>query len=206
MSSTALKLFQYRRIGLWSAAFLTAFMGAFNLLSAVAPRLMDRVSWIRAISPFDVRSSAHFFAALSGFFLLTLATNLLRRKRIAWVLTVTLLILTLILNFFRGWYYVEGVVSIVLLTQLIIMRKVFTAGSDPPSIGQGLRVLLGALTFTLLYGTAGFYLQRQSFNSRFDLMGAVLQTFAMFFTDDNAGLVATSRRGQFFENSIYCVG
>lgn len=206
MISKVLNSRQSQRIGLWSAAFLTAFMGAINLLSAVAPKLMHQVGWLRAISPFDVRASAHFFAALSGFFLLTLATNLLRRKRLAWVVTVALLIVTIILNFFRGLYYIEGFVSIVLLIQLVMMRKVFTAGSDPPSIGQGIRVLIGALAFTLLYGTAGFYLQRQSFNNRFDLIGAVFQTFAMFFTDDNAGLVATSRRGQFFEDSIYLVG
>lgn len=206
MTPKALNPEQYQRLGLWAIAFLTACTGTTNLLSAVAPRLLDRIGWLRALSPFDVRASAHFFAALSGFFLLTLAANLLRRKRIAWALTIALLIVSIILNFFRGWYYVEGLFSIVLLSQLIVMRKAFTAGSDPPSIGQGIRVLIGALLFTLLYGTAGFYLQRHSFNNRFDLWGAVLQTLAMFFTDDNAGLVATSPQGQFFEDSIYLVG
>jgi phosphatidylglycerol lysyltransferase len=206
MISKALNPAQYRRLGLWSAAFLTACTGLVNLTSAIAPKLMDRAIWLRAISPFDVRASAHFFSALSGFFLLMLAANLLRRKRIAWMLVIALLILSILANFVRGWYYVEGLFAIVLLSQLILMRKVFTAGSDPPSIGQGIRVLIGALAFTLLYGTVGFYLQRHSFNNRFSLPGAVMQTFAMFFTDDNAGLVATSRWGQFFENSIYLVG
>jgi phosphatidylglycerol lysyltransferase len=206
MISKALHPSQYRRLGLWSTAALTACTGAINLLSAVAPKLMDRVLWLRAISPFDVRASAHFFSALSGFFLLMLAANLLRRKRIAWMLTIALLILSIVANFVKGWYYVEGLFAIVLLSQLLLMRKVFTARSDPPSIGQGIRVLIGALAFTLLYGTVGFYLQRHSFNNRFSLLGAVLQTIAMFFTDDNAGLVATSRWGQFFENSIYLVG
>jgi phosphatidylglycerol lysyltransferase len=197
---------QYQRLGLWAVASLTACTGAINLLSAVAPKLLDRIGWIRAISPFDVRSSAHFFAALSGFFLLALAANLLRRKRIAWLLTLTLLAVSIVLNVLRGWYYVEGLFSIVLLFQLIMMRRVFTARSDPPSIGQGIRVLIGALIFTLLYGTAGFYLQRNNFNYRYGVWGSVLQTLAMFFTDDDAGLVATSPRGQFFEDSIYLVG
>jgi phosphatidylglycerol lysyltransferase len=75
MISKALHPSQYRRLGLWSTAALTACTGAINLLSAVAPKLMDRVLWLRAISPFDVRASAHFFSALSGFFLLMLAAN-----------------------------------------------------------------------------------------------------------------------------------
>jgi phosphatidylglycerol lysyltransferase len=206
MISKALNPKQYRRLGLWSAAFLTACTGVINVLSAVAPRLLDRMVWLRAISPFDVKSSAHFFSVMSGFFLLMLAANLLRRKRVAWLLTIGLLIISIVLNFVRGWYYVEGLFTIVLLSQLILMRNIFTASSDPPSIGQGIRVLLGALVFTLLYGTVGFYLQRHSFNSRFSLWGAMLQTVAMFFTDDNAGLVATSRWGRFFESSIYLVG
>jgi phosphatidylglycerol lysyltransferase len=206
MTPKALRPEQIQCLGIRSAALLTASTGVINLLSAVAPKLMERAGWLRAISPFDVRASAHFFAALSGFFLLTLAANLLRRKRVAWMLTVALLIVSTIVNCFRGWYYVEGLFSIVLLTQLILMRRVFTAWSDPPSIGQGVRVLIGALVFTLLYGTTGFYLQHNHFNNRFDLIGAMLQTLAMFFTDDNAGLAATSRRGQVFEDSIYIVG
>jgi phosphatidylglycerol lysyltransferase len=206
MISKALTPQQYRRLGLWTAAFLTACTGGINLLSAVAPKLLDHMGWLRAISPFDVKASAHFFSALSGFFLLMLAANLLRRKRVAWVLTIALLIVSLVLNLLRGWYYIEGLFAIVLLSQLILMRKVFTASSDPPSIGQGIRVLLGALAFTLLYGTIGFYLQRHSFNNRFNLLNAMLQTIAMFFADDNAGLVAISPWGRFFENSIYLVG
>jgi phosphatidylglycerol lysyltransferase len=197
---------QLQRLGVRSAALLTACTGAINLLTAVAPKLLEQVSWLRAISPFDVKVSAHFFAALSGFFLLTLAANLLRRKRVAWVLTLILLTISLVLNVLRGWYHLEGIFSIVLLCQLILMRRVFTARSDPPSIGQGIRVLVGALIFTLLYGTGGFYLQNHGFNARFNLWGAVFQTLALFFTDDDAGLVATTPRGQFFINSIYLVG
>uniref|UniRef100_UPI00187F35BD bifunctional lysylphosphatidylglycerol flippase/synthetase MprF n=1 Tax=Microcoleus sp. LEGE 07076 TaxID=915322 RepID=UPI00187F35BD len=146
-----------------------------------------------------------------GFMLLTLATNLLRRKRIAWLLTVGLLIVSIVIHLVKGLDVEESLLSGVLLFQLLVMRKTFSAQSDRSSIAQGIRVLLGALLFTLAYGTAGFYILDGRFevNERavnFDWDGAVFQTFAMFFTADNAGLVPKTRFANFFADSIYAVG
>lgn len=202
---------QKTRIGLWTASFLTGLVGVINLLSAVTPSLPDRRNWLEPFFPFTVRAGGHFFAAVIGFMLLTLATNLLRRKRIAWLLTVGLLIISIVIHLVKGLDIEESLLSGVLLFQLLVMRKTFTAKSDRPSIAQGIRVLLGALLFTLAYGTAGFYILDGRFevNERainFDWDDAIFQTFAMFFTADNAGLVPKTRFAEFFANSIYAVG
>ncbi|MEJ1931411.1 phosphatidylglycerol lysyltransferase domain-containing protein, partial [Nostoc sp. NIES-2111] len=89
--------------------------------------------------------------------------------------------------------------------QLILMRHVFTAQSDRPSVAQGVRVLMGALLFTLAYGTVGFYLLDGKFTENFNWSEAVLQTLAMFFTEDNLGLQPKSKFGEFFANSIYII-
>jgi phosphatidylglycerol lysyltransferase len=195
-----------RRIGLWTAALLTALVGIVNLLSAVTPNLPERSAWLKQFFPFELRAEGHVFAAISGFILLTLATNLLRRKRVAWVLTIGLLIISIISHLIKGLDFEESLLSGVLLAQLIWMRKLFTAQSDPPSIAQGIRVLIGALLFTLAYGTLGFFLLDKYYSENFDLYSALIQTLAMFFTDDNAGLQPTHKFGRFFANSIYTVG
>jgi phosphatidylglycerol lysyltransferase len=202
---------QKTRIGLWTASFLTGLVGVINLLSAVTPSLPDRRNWLEPFFPFPVRAGGHFFAAVIGFMLLTLATNLLRRKRIAWLLTVGLLIASILTHLVKGLDVEESLLSGVLLFQLLVMQKSFTAKSDRPSIAQGIRVLVGALLFTLAYGTAGFYILDGRFevNERainFDWDDAIFQTFAMFFTADNAGLVPKTRFAGFFANSIYAVG
>ncbi|PSB25085.1 hypothetical protein C7B69_12870, partial [filamentous cyanobacterium Phorm 46] len=202
---------QKTRIGLWTASFLTGLVGVINLLSAVTPSLPDRRNWLEPFFPFPVRAGGHFFAAVIGFMLLTLATNLLRRKRIAWLLTVGLLIASIVTHLVKGLDIEESLLSGVLLLQLLVMRKTFTAQSDRPSIAQGIRVLLGALLFTLAYGTAGFYILDGRFevNQRainFDWDDAIYQTFAMFFTADNAGLVPKTQFANFFADSIYAVG
>ena len=194
------------RLGLWTAALLTGFVGIVNLLSTVTPGASARIDWLRDIFPFEARAGGHLFAAITGFLLLTLAANLLRRKRVAWVMVVGLLVVSIISNLIKGFDYEESLLSGVLLLQLLFMRRVYTAQSDRPSIVQGIRVLVGALLFTLAYGTLGFFLLDRHYETAFSLPGALLQTLAMFFTADNAGLVPTQRFGRFFADSIYVIG
>ncbi len=193
------------RIGLLSAAILTGLVGVVNLLSAVTPNLHGRSHWLKQFLPFEITASGHIFAALTGFVLLTLATNLLRRKRIAWLITVSLLIISIFSHLLKGLDYEESLLSGVLLTQLLLMRHVFTARSDHPSIAHGVRALIGALLFTLAYGSIGFYLLDGKFSENFDWGDAVAQTLAMFFTEDNAGLIPKTRFGDFFANSVYVI-
>ena len=199
------------RVSLWITTLLTALMGVVNLLSAVTPSLSERTQWLREIVPFEIRASGHIFAALTGFILLTLAANLFRRKRVAWLLTIAVLIISIFSHLIKGWDYEECILAGILLIQLLLMRRVFTAQSDRPSVAQGIRVLIAALLFTLAYGTAGFFIldgrfevDKQPIN--FNLMQAFLQTLAVFFTEDNAGLEAKTRFGSFFIDSIYVVG
>jgi phosphatidylglycerol lysyltransferase len=208
MSQNTQLLIKRNKIGIWTASWLTAIVGVVNLLSAVTPNLHERVQWLNDIFPFEMREVRHYghlFAALSGFFLLTLASNLLRRKRIAWLLTVILLVISILAHLIKGLDFEEAFLAFVLLVQLILMRGEFTARSDAPSIAQGMRILIGALIFTLAYGTIGFYLLDRHYQVNFDLWGAIAQTLAMFFTEDNAGLQPTSRFGAFFADSIYIV-
>lgn len=193
------------RIGIWSASLLTALVGLVNLVSAVTPNLHERNHWLKEFLPFEIRAGGHIFAALTGFVLLALATNLLRRKRVAWLLTIGLLVISILSHLLKGLDYEESLLCFVLLVQLLLMRDVFTAKSDRPSIAQGVRVLIGALLFTLAYGTIGFYLLDGKFSRDFNWVGAITQTLAMFFTEDNAGLQPKTRFGEFFANSIYII-
>jgi phosphatidylglycerol lysyltransferase len=194
------------RIGLWTAAVMTGLVGVVNLVSAVAPGLPTRIALLREVFPFEVRAGGHLFAAIAGFFLLTLASNLLRCKRIAWWLTVGLLIVSILSHLVKGLDYEESLLAGILLVQLVLMRKVFTAQSDRPSVAQGVRVLITAVLFTLAYGTLGFFWLDTHYSVNFNLGQALVQTLAMFFTADNAGLQPTTRFGQFFSNSIYGIG
>ncbi|WP_432813665.1 phosphatidylglycerol lysyltransferase domain-containing protein [Pantanalinema sp. GBBB05] len=202
---------QRTQISLWLATLLTAMMGIVNLLSAVTPSLPERRDWLELFFPFSIRASGRVFAAIAGFALLLLAINLSRRKRVAWWLTIGLLIISIVSHLIKGLDYEECILASILIVQLILMRQVFTAQSDRPSIAQGIRMLIGSVLFTLAYGTAGFYILDGHFKvdgqpMNFGFISSILQTLAMFFTEDNAGLEPQGRFAEFFADSIYTVG
>ena len=202
------------QIAVWITSILTGVVGVMNLLSAVTVGIRERDKWFDAhfplnnvIFPFEFRQGGHIFAAITGFFLIMLAANLSRRKQMAWLLTVALLIVSMLSHLLKGLDYEESIMAGGLLILLLVLRDVFTAQSDQPSIAQGFKVLIAALLFTLAYGTAGFYLAAERhYKVDFSLPEALLQTLAMFFTEDNAGLDPRTRYGRFFANSIYIVG
>ncbi|HMK08007.1 MAG TPA: flippase-like domain-containing protein, partial [Anaerolineales bacterium] len=147
--------------GAWevqAVAVMAAVMGLVNLLSAATPSLASRLAILRQVLPLEVRQGGHLAAALAGFGLILLAYNLSRRKRLGWVLAISLLVISAVSHLIKGLDYEEAGLALLLVLCLILLRHHFHARSDPPSARQALQVLAAALAFTLAYGTAGFYL------------------------------------------------
>ena len=191
-------------------AILTAGMGIVDVLSGLTPALHDRMQILEKYSPFGVDVGGHLTSVLAGFALLLLAEGLWRRKRLAWALSVTILVISVPVHLFKGLDYEEAILGAALAIWLISMRAHFHARSDPPSIRRGLFTLLIALIFTLLYGVFGFYLLDRHFivNGQpvsFSLWGAVRQTVVMFTQYYNPGLLPATRFGRYFVGSIYIV-
>lgn len=192
--------------GVRFAAILVAIMGVINVLSALTPSLEARIRLLEQYSPFMVTHGGHLTAALAGFGLLALAGSLARRKRVAWILTEALLGLSILSHMAKGLDYEEAIFAGALMVILWRMRDEFHARSDPPSIQQGLRVLLGAFLFTLAYGVSGFYLLDRHYSVYFGFWEALRQTVVMFTEFYNPGLTPVTRFGRYFADSIYLVG
>ena len=203
-------------IGLWSVALLTASMGFVNLWSSVFPGVPTRLAWLNFFMPIGLRSEAHIFSAMCGFLLLVVAVNLKRRKRIAWWITMGTCAVSIVSHLIKGLDYEECILAIVLMTQLLIMRKEFTARSDRPSVAQGVRHFGAALLFSLMYGSTGFYVLDGHFSIHdgskliqhynFGIKAAIVQTLGVFFTADNVGLVPETVYATWFVHSMYAVG
>jgi phosphatidylglycerol lysyltransferase len=196
--------------GIRLVAILTAGMGVVDVLSGLTPALHSRVVLLEQYSPFGVDVGGHLTSVLAGFALLLLANGLWRRKRLAWALTVAILIMSLPVHLFKGLDYEEAILGAALAGWLIYLRPHFHARSDPPSIRQGLLTLFAALVFVLFYGVLGFYLLDRHFivngqRISFSLWGAFRQTVVMFTQYYNPGLMPTTRFASYFANSIYIV-
>ena len=189
-------------------AFLTAMMGVIDMLSAVTPSLRDRLRLLEEYSPFSVSTGGHLTSALAGFALILLSVSLWRRKQLGWMLTLAILIISIPAHLLKGLDYEEATLAALLAGLLIYLRPYFHARSDPPSVRQGLQILVSALAFTLLYSVLGFYLLDSHFKIHFGWWTAIRQTFVMFtqFYDPGLQSLPVTRFGKYFSDSIYIVG
>src|SRR6266508_5472145 len=189
-------------------ALLTAVMGVVNLISAVIPSMRDRLRILRLLgeySPFTISVGGHLASALAGFALFLLSVSLWRRKQLGWVLTLSILIISIPIHLFKGLDYEEATFAALLVGLLIYLRPHFHAQSDPPSVRQGLLTLLAALAFTLIYGVIGFYFLDRHFKVSFGFWSAIRQTIVMFTQFYNPGLQPVTGFGKYFVDSIYVI-
>lgn len=187
-------------------ALLTALMGAINFLSALTPSMQYRLRLLEQYSPFTITRGGHLTSALAGFALLLLSVSLWRRKQVAWMMTLVILIISIFAHLLKGLDFEEATLAILLAGLLIFLRDYFHACSDSPSMRQALLVLVAALAFTLVYGVIGFYLLDRHFQTNFGLGAASRQTVVMFTQFYDPGLQPITGFGRYFADSIYAVG
>jgi phosphatidylglycerol lysyltransferase len=194
---------------IWSvrlAALLTALVAIVDVVSAIQPALASRIDVLRYFLPSGSRHGARLAAALAGFALLALAAGLWRRKRTAWILVMVLLAISAASHLAKGLDYEEATLAGGVAIWLWFLRPRFHALSDRPTMTQGLGIVVGALLFTLAYGTAGFYLLDRHFSVHFGLVPALEQTVVMFTQYYDPGLEPLTGFGRYFAVSIYVVG
>ena len=180
-------------------------MGLVNLLSATTPSLHSRVALLQNWLPLALRFGSHLAAALSGFALLLLARGLGRRKRAAWSLTLTSLIISAFSHLLKGLDYEEAALAASLALWLLHSRAAFSARSDPPSVRHAGGVFAAAALFTLVYGVLGLNFLDRHFSIDFDWAQSVRQVWIMFTQFDAPDVVPITPFGRYFADSIYIV-
>src|SRR5512135_1152158 len=167
-------------VGVRLVALLTAAMGVVNVLAAVRPSMESRLRLLEQYSPLQVTHGGHLTSALAGFALLILSSGLWRRKRVAWLLTLLVLLASILTHLLKGLDYEEASLAAMLSVILLIWRNHFHARSDPPSVRQAISTMIAAALFTLSYGVAGFFLLDRHFRVHFGFGAALRQTVVMF--------------------------
>ena len=119
-------------IGIRVMALLTAGMGVVNVLAAVRPSMQSRLRLLEQYSPLQVTHGGHLTSALAGFALLMLASGLWRRKRVAWLLTLLVLLASIVAHLLKGLDYEEASLAAILSAVLLMWRSHFHARSDLP--------------------------------------------------------------------------
>src|SRR5512142_983007 len=180
-------------------------MGVVNVLSALRPSMQYRLRLLEQYSPLQVTHGAHLTSALAGFALLLLASGLWRRKRVAWLMALLVLLASIVTHLLKGLDYEEATLAALLVVVLLAWRSHFHARSDPPSVRQAISTMAAALAFTLAYGVLGFFLLDRHFRVNFGFWAALRQTVVMFTQYYDPGLQPITGFGRYFAASIYVV-
>ncbi len=143
-----------RQLGNWSARFaplamagLVFIAGLIMLASAATPAIPGRVEFLEATVPLIVVEASHVLAALVGLSLLILARGLQRRLNGAYVMTLALSVVGIVLNLAKGIDYEEAIILGLVALALLASRKEFyrrTRLLDSPFSGGWLAAVIAA--------------------------------------------------------------
>lgn len=186
------------------SALLVAAMGLVSILSTLLAHGLFRDPALqelaRAMLPMTIENASRTLALMSGFGLLLLARGIWRGKRMAWTLTLVILVFSAFLHMLKGLDWEEAVGAAVLGSALLSQQRQFVRGSDPPTLRRAPVFFAAGCAAIAVYGLAGFWLLRAF--QPFSLTSALYEIAAqMIWTDGSyAGLV----RGHaaWFLNSI----
>lgn len=187
-------------------SLIIGLMGLINISAVISPALAGQFSFLTDFSPFYIGGKETFAGFFLGLGLLIDANGLWRRKRVAWFITLSLLIFAATSYLVRGSDYQNAGFAILLGVWILLLRPYYKVASDPKSLQRGILTLLGALPFTMALGVSGFYLLGRQSLSPFDSWEALRQTAVMVTRFSDPGLHPLSGLSLDFGYSIYLVG
>lgn len=150
-------------------AGLTAVAGVLAILATLRPFARTFIGLNRVFNPVGYRVGAQAVSIVIGVALLYLAGNLARGKRTAWLVTVVLFSVNLVIQL---GHVTNGGLSnaqasplqigftVLMLGLLAWSRREFPALPDPPSLFQLVRFVVLYFSAVFVYGFAAIYLER----------------------------------------------
>ncbi len=183
-------------------AGVVALMGLLNVTSSAFFTVTSRLRWLRQVLPPEITLGSRSLTLVAGFFLMAVAWKLAQRKRVAWLLTVWLLLISALTHVLKGLDVEEASGALVLLAVLWWSRRDFTVWSDPDAIQSILFGTPYAILFFFLYALLGFYLLRYQFRPGFDLGGAIKEAINLATFQGEQLYTPLTRQARWFVESI----
>src|SRR5436309_13414654 len=143
-----------RRVRLFFAGLLVI-SAALDIVGALLVHRQTRSEVLETLLPATVTLGGRAGALLSGVALLLLAVGIARGKRIAFRLTVAVLIATIAFELVKDLDVEEASLFAWVLFGLWWFRHHFDAGSDPSRVAWGLVVLAVGLMTAIVYAITG---------------------------------------------------
>src|SRR5437870_6920583 len=158
-------------------ATLAGLAGIVSLLSGAISPLQEPVHVLTAIVPLAVRASATSVAALAGLGTLIVAGGLARRARLAWGITLGLLIVAGVSHLLKDLDVPQTAFDIGLAVVLVSYRQEFDARTGPGTIRRAVVALPVLLAIVWGFGVVAIVSHADAIRTNLSLGHAMVASF-----------------------------
>ena len=188
-------------------AMLTFGLGLVNIVSAVTRPIHHRLHLLREYIPLTTIHASNLLVLLTGLFLLVTATFLFQGLRNAWIIALTLSILSLIGHLSKALDYEESIVAAITIIVLITTASQYRIHSSNKWMQAGIKTAGVSFAGVLLFGFISFYfLDTRHFGVDFTWQQSLLHTIKSFLLVEDTALQPVTGFGHEFVWLIRVLG
>ncbi|WP_326994932.1 phosphatidylglycerol lysyltransferase domain-containing protein [Chitinophaga sp. 212800010-3] len=182
-------------------------LGMVNIFSVLTPPLANRMHMLKAYIPGTSIHATNLLVVFLGLILLVTATFLIRGLRSAWIVALSVSLLSAFGHIGKALDYEEASLALVTSVILLITSRQYRVKSNPQLVNIGVVTALATLFVVLVFGTVGFYfLDIRHFGIDFSWQQSIRHAFHCFMLLEDDGLSPVTRFGKEFMSAIRVLG
>jgi phosphatidylglycerol lysyltransferase len=182
-------------------------LGITNIISAITPPLHQRVNMLLEYIPLTAIHATHLLVLFTGLALLVTTAFLFRGLRNAWLIALSLSVLSMAGHLLKALDYEEAIVAAVTIAVLLITAGEYRIRGSNKWMQAGLKMCALSFMAVLLFGFISFYfIDIKHFGEDFTWRQSLLHTFKIFLLAEDTGLHPVTRFGQEFVWFIRALG
>ncbi|QHS62330.1 phosphatidylglycerol lysyltransferase domain-containing protein [Chitinophaga agri] len=182
-------------------------LGMVNIFSVLTPPMGGRLRLLRAYIPVESIHASNLLVVFLGLVLLVTATFLFRGLRSAWIVALSVSLLSVVGHISKALDYEEAALAMGTVITLIITASQYRVKSNRQLVNIGVVTAVATLVVVLFFGTIGFYfLNARHFGMEFTWLGSLKASFHGFLLLEDDGLHPVTRFGREFLSAIRVLG
>lgn len=188
-------------------ALLTFSLGLVNIFSAVIPPLHGRLRLLHKYLPIEAIHASHLLILFIGFSLVVTAAFLFRGLRNAWVIALSLSVLSLIGHLTQSLDYEEAIFAAITALILVLTASQYRIRSSNKWMQAGIKTALLSFVAVLIFGFISFYfIDVKDFGIDFTWKQSLTHTINNFLLLQNDNLHPKTKFGHEFNSFIRVLG
>jgi phosphatidylglycerol lysyltransferase len=182
-------------------------LGMVNIFSVLTPPLGGRLRMLRAYIPVESIHASNLLVVFLGLILLVTANFLFRGLRNAWIVALSVSLLSVLGHITKALDYEEASLALGTAIILIITASQYRLRSNRQLVNIGVVTAVATLLVVLIFGTIGFYfLNARHFGMDFTWLRSLRASFHGFLLLEDDGLHPVTRFGREFLSAIRVLG